>query len=203
LKLPNDYLLLIFTRNPELGKCKTRLAATTGDETALEIYKFLLRHTVAITYKLEVHKRVYYADAIWDSDYWDASTYEKMLQAGSNLGERMRNAFDRGFKDGYSAIVVIGCDLLDFTQNDLEEAFTKLEVADYVIGPAYDGGYYLLGMHSPTPHLFADKSWGTQTVLGDTLSDLTGRDVALLPVRNDIDTWEDIKDDTEFNQFIK
>lgn len=203
MNLRNKNLLLIFTRNPELGKCKTRLAATTGAETALEIYHFLLRHTAEITRGLEVDKRVYYSDAIWENDAWDAGTYEKFVQEGNDLGERMRNALDQGFTDGYSSIVVIGCDLFDITQKDLEKAFDKLQEADYVIGPARDGGYYLLGMHAATPRIFGNKSWGTASVLKDTLSDLEGESVFLLPERNDIDTYEDIENDPEFEPFLK
>ena len=202
MKKQNNNLLLIFTRNPELGKCKTRLAEITGAETALEIYKFLLHHTVKITTDLQVKKRVYYSDSIWENDAWDASVYEKRLQEGENLGIRMGNAFEQGFKEGYSSVIVIGCDLLDITQRDLEDAFTALDHADYVLGPAIDGGYYLLGMKAATPRLFVNKTWGTNTVLKDTLSDLNGEGVVLLPERNDIDTFEDINNNPLLNAFL-
>jgi rSAM/selenodomain-associated transferase 1 len=203
LKFRNDNLLLIFTRNPELGKCKTRLADVTGPETALEIYKLLLGHTVQVTRDLPVYKRVYYSDAIWENDCWDDDVYDKRLQTGNNLGERMRNAFDQGFTDGFTSVIVIGSDLLDLTQKDLEEAFTQLHNADFVIGPARDGGYYLLGMHKATPRIFENKNWGNPSVLKDTLSDLRDEVVTLLELRNDIDTYEDIKNEPEFKSFLK
>ena len=68
-------LLLIFTRNPELGKCKTRLAAKVGDTVALDIYEFLLQHTVSFTKNLAVEKWVFYSEEIWENDIWDNSTY--------------------------------------------------------------------------------------------------------------------------------
>ena len=100
-------LLLIFTRNPELGKCKTRLAATVGDQAALDIYNFLLQHTAKVTSQLSCDKAVYYSEEIWQDDVWDANTYEKKLQEGSDLGEKMINAFKEGFAAGYKNIIVI------------------------------------------------------------------------------------------------
>jgi len=198
-----DRLLLIFTRNPELGKCKTRLAAVTGDEAALEIYKFLLQHTVSVTRDLRLAKRVCYTEAIRQDDYWDPDIYQKALQQGNDLGERMLTAFEQGFAEGYNKIVIIGSDMYDLSQADLEEAFYRLENTGYVLGPAMDGGYYLLGMKAVEPRLFRGKNWGSATVLKDTLNDLEGKSLALLPVKNDIDVYEDIKDIPAFKPFIK
>lgn len=198
-----DRLLLIFTRNPELGKCKTRLAAVTGDEAALEIYRFLLRHTVSVTRNLRMAKRVCYTEAIRQKDYWGPDIYQKVLQQGNDLGERMLTAFEQGFAEGYGKIVIIGSDMYDLSTADLEEAFYRLESTDYVLGPAMDGGYYLLGMKAPTPRLFIRKNWGSATVLENTLKDLEGESLALLPIKNDIDVYEDIKDIPAFKPFIK
>ena len=162
-------LLLIFTRNPELGKCKTRLAATVGDETALKIYNFLLRHTVSITENLNAAKQVWYSDEIWDDDIWDDAFYDKRLQKGENLGTRMSHAFHEGFASGYERIIIIGSDMFDLSQKDLANAFARLKENDYVIGPAEDGGYYLLGMKTFEPELFRNKTWGGEMVLEDTL----------------------------------
>ena len=85
--------LIIFTRNPELGKVKTRLAKSVGDESALEIYKFLLKHTVAITKNLNVDKYVFYSENIHRDDIWDPEIFRKKLQTGTDLGEKMQNAF--------------------------------------------------------------------------------------------------------------
>lgn len=195
-------LLIIFTRNPELGKCKTRLAATIGDVAALEIYKYLLAHTASITEDLLVHKEVYYSDEIHHNDIWNDSIFRKKSQKGNDLGERMKNAIKAGFKDGYDKIIIIGSDMYDLSPQDLEHAFTALSVNDYVLGPAEDGGYYLLGMKKLNNSLFENKKWGTNTVLNDTLNNLLNENIELLPVRNDIDYYEDIKDIRVFDQFL-
>ena len=196
-------LLLIFTRNPELGKCKTRLAKTVGDETALDIYSFLLGHTVSVTQNLNAAKQVWYSEEIWEDDIWDDTFYDKKLQKGPDLGIRMANAFQEGFASGYERILIIGSDMFDLDQKDLENAFAQLKQNDFVIGPAEDGGYYLLGMKSFEANLFQDKSWGQASVLKDTLADLKGEKLAILEERNDVDVYEDIKDNQAFQHFLK
>lgn len=194
--------LLIFTRNPELGKVKTRLAKIVGDETALNIYKFLLNHTVAITKNLNVDKYVFYSEDIHRNDIWDTSIFRKKLQTGHDLGERMKNAFSEIFAMGYEKAVIIGSDMFDMDLNNLTQAFEVLQTEDYVLGPATDGGYYLLGMKKPNAEIFQNKAWGSNTVLKSTLEDLKNENYILLPEKNDIDTYEDIKNVEVFHQFL-
>jgi len=201
--VPSKNLLLIFTRNPELGKCKTRLAATVGNENALEIYKFLLHHTVAITKDLKVAKQVYYSESICEQDIWNNDIYHKKEQQGSDLGLRMEKAFRDGFKEGFDKIIIIGSDMYDLSKTDIENAFLQLDEADFVIGPAEDGGYYLLGMKQLEAALFIDKKWGTATVLKDTLKNVVHKKTRLLATRNDIDVYEDIKTIPEFQPYLK
>ncbi len=196
-------LLLIFTRNPELGKCKTRLAATVGDKAALRIYEFLLKHTIAITKDLLVSKQVHYSVKVRENDLWDAKIFSKKQQYGAHLGERMLHAFADGFEQGYERIVIIGSDLYDMEQSDLERAFSALNTHDFVVGPAQDGGYYLLGMKRLKTELFRNKNWGTSSVLKDTLINLENESVHLLSERNDIDVYEDMKDIDVFQQFLE
>jgi len=196
-------LLLIFTRNPELGKCKTRLAAKVGDEAALDIYKFLLDHTVAITKDLYAKKAVYYSNEIWDDDIWDRTIFDKKLQKGNDLGARMARAFLDGFQNEFEKIIIIGSDMYDLSQEDLESAFIALDKRDFVVGPAEDGGYYLLGMKRFMPQLFQAKNWGTDTVLSYTLINLATETTALLEHKNDVDHYEDIKDIEAFAPFLK
>lgn len=203
LKRTSNNLLLIFTRNPELGKCKTRLAASVGDKTALDIYKFLLNHTVAITKNLVLDKQVLYSEEIWEDDIWDSKIFTKRLQEGIDLGERMSNAFEEGFKAGYKKICIIGSDMFDLSENDLKNAFTSLNKHEIVIGPAEDGGYYLLGMKSLHEKLFQNKAWGTGNVLKHTLQDLEGKNYSTLATRNDVDLYEDIADIEAFQPFLK
>ena len=196
-------LLIIFTRNPELGKCKTRLAATVGDEVALNIYTFLLEHTVEITKDLAVEKQVHYSVKVRENDLWDSDLYSKKQQEGLDLGLRMHHAFEQGFAQGYKNIIIIGSDMFDMNQTDLEAAFEALISSNFVIGPATDGGYYLLGMTKLKPELFRAKAWGTSSVLKDTLADLQDEKVIQLAAKNDVDYYEDIKDEAAFQPFLK
>ena len=200
-KLTN--LLIIFTRNPELGKVKTRLAKDVGDQSALEIYEFLLKHTVSATKDLELTKEVHYSEEIQHNDIWDEDTYIKKKQIEGGLGEKMEQAFLSGFKKGYKNIIIIGSDLYDLNREELEEAFKALETFEYVLGPAEDGGYYLLGMNIFNEKIFKNKAWGTDTVLRDTLINLKDQQIGLLDERNDIDVYEDIKEHEDFQQFFQ
>ncbi|WP_405205026.1 TIGR04282 family arsenosugar biosynthesis glycosyltransferase [Aquimarina sp. LLG6339-5] len=195
-------LLMIFTRNPELGKCKTRLAATIGNQAALEVYELLLDHTVTITKNLSVTKEVYYSTRIGQNDIWDPATYNKKQQEGKDLGVRMYNAFRNGFESGYTNIIIIGSDMYDLSQQDIENAFEALKNNEYVLGPAEDGGYYLFGMKSLNSKVFKNKSWGTNTVLQNTLNDIQQTNVKLLEERNDVDYYEDIKDISVFQHLL-
>lgn len=194
--------LLIFTRNPELGKVKTRLAKTVGDESALNIYKFLLNHTVEITKDLNVDKYVFYSDEIHRDDIWDSNFFRKKLQSGADLGERMKNSFSEIFGMGYEKAVIIGSDMFDLDKIDLNTAFEALQTNQYVIGPATDGGYYLLGMKEINSKIFQNKTWGTNSVLESTLEDLKKERYILLEERNDIDYYEDLKNIEAFKQFL-
>ncbi|WP_237276712.1 TIGR04282 family arsenosugar biosynthesis glycosyltransferase [Tenacibaculum ovolyticum] len=202
-KLKAKELLLIFTRNPELGKAKTRLAKTVGDETALTIYKFLLDKTKEVTANLRCDKAVYYSVKIRDNDIWNKKSYQKHLQKGENLGIRMQNAFQDSFDKNYDKVLIIGSDLYDLTPAIIENAFEKLNTNDVVIGPADDGGYYLLGMKKMHAAVFKNKEWGTATVRRDTLKDLQKVTVHLLEELNDIDVFEDIENHSAFQQFLK
>ena len=199
----NDTLLLIFTRNPELGKCKTRLAKTIGDENALSVYKMLLEHTVNITKDLDCDKAVYYSVKVREKDYWDATIYQKHQQYGEDLGIRMRNAFSNAFKSGYKKVLIVGSDLYDLTPKHIEQAINKLDANDVVIGPALDGGYYLLGMKELHENVFINKNWGTETVRKDTLENLKNKKVSLLEILNDIDVFDDIKNYEVFQPYLK
>lgn len=194
--------LIIFTRNPELGKVKTRLAKSVGDESALEIYKFLLKHTVAITKNLNVDKYVFYSENIHRDDIWNPEIFRKKLQTGTDLGEKMQNAFSELFEMGYEKVLIVGSDIFELDQSDIENAFEVLQTTETVIGPATDGGYYLLGMKELNATIFQNKNWGTSTVLEETLADLRQKKYVLLEERNDVDYFEDIKEIDAFQQFL-
>ena len=175
-------LLIIFTRNPELGKVKTRLAKDIGDEAALALYQFLLEHTVSVTAPLKMDKQVFYSEEIQENDIWDSDIFNKKLQIGQDLGEKMENAFREAFSENYKSVMIIGSDLYDIKIEDLENAFFQLKTHDEVIGPAKDGGYYLLGMKSLNSSVFKNKKWSTNTVFKETLKDLKNKKVKNLGV---------------------
>ena len=201
--MKHKHLLLIFTRNPELGKSKTRLARTIGDQTALEIYKFLLKRTQEIAVKVNADKAVYYSVKVRNNDIWDSSIYQKYQQFGEDLGVRMKIAFKNGFEAGYKKVIIVGSDLYDLSSKIIDNAFQKLESNDFVIGPAEDGGYYLLGMNFLQENIFENKDWGTETVRKDTLVNLKDKKVFLLEMLNDVDVFEDIEHHPAFQHFLK
>ena len=196
-------LLIIFTRNPELGKVKTRLAKAIGEENALTIYKTLLDRTERTTRNLSCDKAVYYSVKIREHDIWDASIYQKHQQHGDDLGVRMHNAFFEAFNNNYDKVVIIGSDLYDLNPSHINKAFKALDKNDIVIGPAHDGGYYLLAMKSLYSQVFKNKNWGTSTVFKDTLKDLKNKDFHLLETLNDIDVYNDLKNIQAFKKYLK
>ncbi|WP_397364663.1 TIGR04282 family arsenosugar biosynthesis glycosyltransferase [Olleya sp. R77988] len=201
--MANKNLIITFTRNPELGKVKTRLAKTIGNTSALAIYKKLLEHTESVLHDLDCDKAVYYTVKVRDNDIWDSNIYQKHQQFGDDLGIRMQNAFENGFKNGYQNVIIVGSDLYDLKPEHINKAFDVLAKNDVVIGPAEDGGYYLLGMKTLHTSVFKNKKWGTETVFKDTIKNLKNESVFLLEQLNDVDTFEDIKDNNILKALIK
>ena len=193
----NNNLIIVFVRTPELGKVKTRLAKAIGDQAALTIYKLLLKHTSTVLHELSFDKVVYYSEKMENNDFWKASLFEKKLQKGADLGERMQQAFETAFDRGYKKVLIIGSDLFELTSTLIISALEALETYDISIGPSLDGGYYLLGMKELHPAVFKNKKWGTDSVLENTLQDLKQQNVKLLEALNDIDTFEDLQQHPE------
>ncbi len=187
-------LLILFYRNPELGKVKTRLAKDVGDEKALSIYLDLCAHTRNITQQLACDKVVYYSQEVRQNDLWPDAVYSKKVQAGLDLGERMSRAFQDGFAAGYKSICIIGTDCLELTPAILQQAFAELEISDAVVGPARDGGYYLLGMKRFHAPIFLNKTWSTDSVYRDTIIDLENQSwsYSILPMLRDVDEAADL-----------
>jgi uncharacterized protein len=188
-------LLIVFIKNPILGKVKTRLAASLGDQKALRVYKKLLDHTLRITGNLEYDKIVYYSDFVPEQDEWLSAGFKQGLQIGQDLGQKMENAFEEGFRTGYSRILIIGSDCFELTSYHISKAFDNLENSNVVLGPAADGGYYLLGMTELFENVFENKKWSTDSVLHDTIKNLTDSNIKfnLLEQLNDIDTESDLQ----------
>jgi uncharacterized protein len=195
--------IIIFTRNPELGKVKTRLARDLGNEKTLFTYKYLLEHTRNIVNKVDICKSIYYSEEIIEQDIWNISNSSKHLQKGNDLGEKMKNAFFESFNRNCNKTLIIGSDLLDLNENHILTALEKLDSCDVVFGPATDGGYYLLGMNKMIPSLFNNKDWGTNTVLKDSLENLKNYKVKFIEELNDIDYLDDLKNCPSINQHKK
>ena len=193
-KKNSNTLLMVFMKNPIAGKVKTRLAVKVGKNEALNIYKKLIEHTHFVTSKIKTcDKAIYYSSSVDEQDRWISESYSKHMQKGNGLGEKLSNAFLDAFKQGYKKVIVIGTDSFEITSDIIDNAFCILEDSDIVIGPAKDGGYYLIGMNKHRPELFKDIDWGNDTVLSSTLSIIKSIDCrhTLLKQLSDIDTLED------------
>lgn len=191
-------VLLIFYRNPEKGKVKTRLASTVGEDVALRLYLQLAEHTRRETFGLQdCDKIVFYSNTVEKNDIWTTTFFQKQQQLGDDLGQRMRNAFEHAFAAGYEQACIIGTDCLELKSKILTEAFEQLNNVDAVIGPAKDGGYYLLGLKKIIPAVFFDKKWSTDSVLQDTIEDLKKLQLSFreLETLTDVDTEDDLPPD--------
>ncbi|MDV6234769.1 TIGR04282 family arsenosugar biosynthesis glycosyltransferase [Leptospira ellisii] len=186
--------LIVFLKNPIAGKVKTRLAKTVGDRSALGIYEQLLEITKAAVRDLEIPIRLYF-DEIPDKTPNDwGKRVSVHLQTGKDLGEKMENAFSETFSEKIGCAVILGSDCPDLESKYIREAFSSLKNKDAVIGPARDGGYYLLGLKGNFPAIFSGIPWSTERVFAITLEKLqvSRKNVGVLPLLNDIDEPEDL-----------
>ncbi len=189
-------LLIIFIKNPELGKCKTRLAATVGDKKALQFYRKMLEKTLEVTTEVSAHKTIFYSSFVDKNDQWpENGDFSKSLQKEGDLGQKMKVAFEEAFEAGYQSICIIGSDCYELDSRTIDKAFEILETKDAVLGPSTDGGYYLLGMNHLIAEVFSNKNWSTKTVIGDTIHDFQRLLISYgkLQALTDIDTEEDLK----------
>lgn len=191
--------LIIFVRQPQLGKVKTRLAATMGEAKALKVYELLLAHTYQVAAAMDMPVYVYYADGIAENDLWQGPQFYKKQQQGDDLGLRMSNAFTETFAQGHQQVIIVGSDCYDLTATILSDAFIALAQSDAVIGPATDGGYYLLGLNQPLPQLFEGIAWSTDTVAAATMGKLyeRGYSVTMLQALTDVDEEKDVPADIQ------
>ena len=183
-----DSNLLIFVKNPVLGRVKTRIAADTGNEKALSIYRELLKLTRNTASQVRANRFLFYSDFIDNTDDWPDIEFQKRLQSGKDLGERMKNAFAELQKNG-NKCVIIGSDCAELDSELVHQAFELLNTYDAVLGPTADGGYYLLGLRKPLPAVFEDINWSTEKVLDQSIRKIEaqGMTYALLPRLRDID----------------
>ena len=185
--------LIIFARKPELGKVKTRLAAQIGDEAALRIYIRLLEHTRAVAKSCDCDTHIFLTEQDGDDFFWQG--FAQHVQAVGDLGEKMQKAFVALFEKGYKRLVIVGSDCPGLQAAHVQAALDALADHDVAIGPAADGGYYLLGMNRLHGRLFQNKRWSTDSVCSDTIADMQALQLrcAMLPTLHDVDTVEDLQ----------
>jgi rSAM/selenodomain-associated transferase 1 len=191
-------LLIVFVKNIKLGKVKTRLAKSIGNEGAFQVYKHLVEITETATSELSCEKNIYFSDVIIE-EKWPKTS--KFIQKGEDLGVKMQNSFKNGQKNGYEKIILIGSDLPNISPEIIQKGFDELEKNEVVFGPAEDGGYYLVGMNKPHFYIFENKKWSTENLLETTLSELKEKEISfsLLETLNDIDTIEDLEKSSIYN----
>lgn len=197
-------LLILFVKNLIPGTVKTRLAEEIGIDGALDVYQFLVESTYEQTLDVESDKMVYYSEYVEIEDIFDTEAYKFQVQKGKDLGERMSHAFEKSFEEKYDKVVIIGSDCFELKTEHIEEAFDSLDENEVVIGPASDGGYYLLGMSQFYPQLFAGKKYSHSKVFHELLEEVAklGVEFHLLPELNDIDTFQDLKDSDIDFEFV-
>lgn len=195
--LTNPNALIIFIRNPIRGKVKTRLAQTLGEAKALYIYKELLEITRQQSIKVNAQCYLYYSDHI-ELDAWSETTFIKKVQSGIDLGDRMSNAFHEVLQI-HSKAIIIGSDCPYITSLLLNQAFNLLTTKDIIIGPAVDGGYYLLGMKSNIDSVFKSMPWSESNLYEKTIEKLNQLNCS----HSSLIQLEDIDTEEEWNRYVQ
>ena len=194
-------LVLLFLKAPVRGTVKTRLASAIGAEAALELFRCFILDTAESVTRAGLPLRICFTPASEINkvaDLLPPQSYNLMPQEGKDLGERMENAFRRAFAEGCCRAVLLGSDIPDLPADIIGEALAALLSVDLVLGPARDGGYYLIGMTGPRvcQDLFRGIPWSSPSVFRLTLqkAQAAGLKVHLLPDWNDVDSVEDLRD---------
>ena len=196
----NESGLIIFIKNPVAGKVKTRLGATIGDQRALGVYLNLMQHTREVSLAVDCNRYLFYDTELNSKDDWNKADYIKGVQVNGDLGQRMQAAFTTVLRDNKKA-VIIGSDCPEISPQVIESAYKQLDLADIVIGPTYDGGYYLLGMKEDHYELFTDMTWSIESVYEETLSRIkkNGLLFSTCPMLSDMDNEDDLNKFPDFN----
>jgi len=200
MKTEKNDCLIIFVKWPEQGKVKSRLSVALNEDTVLDLYKCFVEDLLHTVKESGIRPVIafYPADEGASVRSWLGSEYRYVPQMGDELGERMKNAFQWAFAQECSPVVLIGSDFPDLPAEIIKDAFTSLNDHDAAIGPALDGGYYLIGFRNDafSPRIFDDIPWSTAFVFARTMEILReeGCDVCQLRFWRDIDRPEDIID---------
>lgn len=196
--------ILFFVKYPEPGSVKTRLAEETSPAQACELYKAMVEEVLPVLESVEeTDVMVCYTPETRGRDVgrWLGKGRRCLSQKGTDLGRRMENGFREAFFMFYEQVVLVGSDIPGLTAEIIGQAFAALDDGKVVLGPAEDGGYYLIGFErgSFTPEVFSDMVWSTETVFEDTVARLTklGFGVETLPQLMDMDTLDDLRAQVE------
>jgi rSAM/selenodomain-associated transferase 1 len=191
--------LIICSRYPEAGKTKTRMIPALGAVGAAELQRQMTQHTIKIAKQLQLFRQisieVYFAGGSRElMSKWLGKDFNYYPQPEGDLGFKMQSAFERAFNLGQNRVVTIGIDCPDIDLDILQQAFDSLKNRDLVLGPAIDGGYYLIGMKTLIPELFADINWGTSEVFTKTqqIADNLQLKTTYLTTLRDVDRPEDL-----------
>jgi rSAM/selenodomain-associated transferase 1 len=186
--------LIIFVKAPRPGAVKTRLARELGADAACAAYRQMVEQLIARLMGLDrVELRFTPDDAGDQVKAWQRPGWQLVPQGEGDLGQRLQRAFADAFALFPIPVLVIGSDCPTLTQADIELAWDALRENDAVLGPAQDGGYWLIGLREPQPNLFETIAWSTPEVLQQTLQkiEIAGLKAKLLQVRRDIDSAAD------------
>lgn len=195
----NHQYLIIFTRYPEPGKTKTRLIPALGQEGAANLQRQMTEQTLAKVKQLFDFISLSFEIRFVGGNYqlmknWLGSDLKYQEQGTGNLGDRMAKAFKQAFNNGSKSVIIIGIDCPSLSPEIIVKAFEKLDQYDVVIGPARDGGYYLIGLSKFIPELFQGINWGSAEVLEKTVAIAQNFNliISYLPQLSDIDRPEDL-----------
>jgi len=186
-------VLLVFAKAPITGEVKTRLGEKIGMEASKWVYEKLLLRTSQISKKSKLKTVVFYNKITEGKNPYFRHAKDHKVQSGSDLGEKMQAAFLWAFDQGYQKVLLIGSDLWSLHESTLLEAERALDQHDIVIGPSYDGGYYLLGMKKMNTEIFKDIPWSTPQVFRKTILKIYEKSIHHLEIANDVDNLEDLK----------
>jgi rSAM/selenodomain-associated transferase 1 len=198
--------LIVFVKSPEAQSVKSRLGSVIGELKARQLYRHFVEDLLDNLDRGDYCLKIFFypPDRLQTVTGWLGHDRSYEPQTGCDLGERMKNAFEKCFSEGFDRSILIGSDSPDLPREIIEEGFAALASVDAVIGPARDGGYYLIGFRATTflRDTFSGIPWSTEGVLTSTLAilDEKGLKVTVLPTWRDIDTYEDLKAFMEINR---
>jgi rSAM/selenodomain-associated transferase 1 len=189
--------IVVFAKFPESGKVKTRLGKQIGNDAAASLYKLFMAQTFRFTAQLDAtcFVTVEPADRVAQFVDFVPKGCQVFAQEGPDLGQRLIHAFDFVFSEISARVIALGTDSPTLPPEYVTEAFERLEYSDVVIGPAEDGGYYLIGVNQPQRALFEEVSWSSDSVLKATIerAQCTGLSYSLLPIWYDVDELDSLQ----------